>query len=150
MPQRGRRNSRSAADGDQVHWLVHKLIGEQASVVVGKYRLQFYRAGRRIEELQTIAWSLARRYPKAGPLPTDAEGETRVIEAMDYAVLDSQLAVNNPVVGGFSIADAALFHVNFWHDSLKLDLPPNRRADYPRMLGHPAVQRVLREEGYRV
>lgn len=39
-----------------------------------------------ITEFQAIAWWLARRYPRAGLLPEDAEGEMRVIEAMDYVV----------------------------------------------------------------
>lgn len=43
-------------------------------------------AGRTITEFQAIAWWLARRYPKAGLLPTDAEQEVRVLEVMDYVV----------------------------------------------------------------
>lgn len=49
----------------------------------------------------------------------------------------------------FSIADAALFYVEFWGDKTGLALPENCLAHYRRMLARPAVSRVLREEGYR-
>ena len=42
--------------------------------------------GSAITEFQAIAWWLARRHPRAGLLPDDIEGETRVIETMDYVV----------------------------------------------------------------
>lgn len=42
--------------------------------------------GSPVTEFQAIAWWLARRFPKSGLLPEDAEGEVRVIEAMDYVV----------------------------------------------------------------
>lgn len=72
------------------------------------------------------------------------------IVAKGYAVLDTLLNGREYVAGRFSIADAALFYVEFWGDKLKLELPENCRAHYRRMLARPAVQRVLREEGYRV
>lgn len=42
--------------------------------------------GSSITEFQAIAWWLARRYPKAGLLPDDIEGEIRVMETLDYVV----------------------------------------------------------------
>jgi glutathione S-transferase len=42
--------------------------------------------GSALTEFQAIAWWLARTYPKAGLLPGDADGEARVIEAMDHVV----------------------------------------------------------------
>ncbi|MBP1148651.1 glutathione S-transferase family protein [Methylocaldum sp. RMAD-M] len=72
------------------------------------------------------------------------------IVAKGYAVLDTLLSGREYVAGRFSIADAALFYVEFWGDKLKLELPENCRTHYRRMLARPAVQRVLREEGYRV
>ncbi len=147
--------------------------------------------GSSITEFQAIAWWLARRYPKAGLLPEEIDGEVRVIETMDYvigslhgqgytrifttsnytnneaeyeavqargreivakgfAVMDEILGGKDYVVGSFSIADAALFYVEFWADKIKLELPPNCLAHYRRMLQRPAVRRVLMEEGYRV
>ncbi|MHB1677738.1 MAG: glutathione S-transferase family protein [Sulfuriferula sp.] len=146
--------------------------------------------GSALTEFQAIAWWLARTYPKLKLLPDDAEGETRVIEILDYvvgtihgqgyariftaanftpnatdheaiklrgreivglcfAVMNDTLAGKQYAAGGFSIADAALFYVEFWADKLHIELPPNCRAHYQRMLTRPAVQRVLREEGYR-
>ena len=53
------------------------------------------------------------------------------------------------MAGAFSIADAALFYVEFWADKTGMELPPNCLAHYQRMRARPAVHRVLREEGYR-
>ncbi|MBC7858772.1 MAG: glutathione S-transferase N-terminal domain-containing protein [Burkholderiaceae bacterium] len=143
-----------------------------------------------LTEFQAIAWWLARSAPKAKLLPDGAEGEARVIEALDYvvgtihgqgfarifttdtftanpaehesvkargreivlrgfAVMDAMLAGRDYVVGNFSIADAALFYVEFWADKLGLALPPHCHAHYQRMLARPVVRQVLREEGYR-
>ncbi|MBZ0092945.1 MAG: glutathione S-transferase family protein [Sulfuricellaceae bacterium] len=146
--------------------------------------------GSALTEFQSIAWWLARTHPKARLLPEDADGEARVIEAMDYvvgtihgqgfarifttagftpneadheavkargceivakgfALMDDVLAGKEYAAGQFSIADMALFYVEFWADKLKMELPPNCLAHYRRMLARPVVQRVLREEGYR-
>jgi glutathione S-transferase len=64
------------------------------------------------------------------------------------AVLDKTLAGKEYVVGPFSIADAALFYVEFWGAArLKLDLPANCAAHFKRMLARPAVQRMMQQEG---
>jgi len=147
--------------------------------------------GSAITEFQAIAWWLARRYPKARLLPDDIDGETRVLETMDYvvgtihghgytrifttanysaneadhaaiqargreivaagfSVMNDVLAGKDYIAGDFSIADAALFYVEFWADKIKLELPPNCQAHYQRMLQRPVVRRVLLEEGYRL
>ncbi|MBS1214470.1 MAG: glutathione S-transferase [Proteobacteria bacterium] len=72
----------------------------------------------------------------------------REIVEKGFAVMNEVLAAKEYVADTFSIADAALFYVEFWADKLKIELPPNCRAHYRRMLTRPAVQRVLREEGY--
>lgn len=66
-----------------------------------------------------------------------------------FIVINALLADKSYALGEFSIADAALFYVEFWADKLNMAMPPNCRAHYQRMLGRPVVQRVLREEGYR-
>lgn len=71
------------------------------------------------------------------------------IVAKCFAVMNEALAGKEYVAGNFSIADAALFYVEFWADKIKIELPVNCLAHYQRMLTRPAVQRVLREEGYR-
>jgi glutathione S-transferase len=147
--------------------------------------------GSPLTEFQAIAWWLARRYPKSGLLPENADGEARVIEAIDYVVgtihgqgytrifttahytaneaehatiqargreivaqglgvMNEALTGKDYLVGGFGIADAALFYVEFWADKIKLELPPDCLAHYRRMLQRPAVRRVLLEEGYRL
>lgn len=75
-----------------------------------------------------------------------AQGEVLVKKGL--AILDKVIANKEYVVGNFSIADAALFYVEFWADKLKIKLPDNCRAHYQRMLTRPAVRRVLMEEGY--
>lgn len=88
---------------------------------------------------------------------SDNEAEHEAIQARGreivtrgLAVMDAQLAGREYVAGNFSIADAALFYVEFWADKIKLELPPNCQAHYRRMLLRPAVRQVLAEEGYRV
>jgi len=73
----------------------------------------------------------------------------REIVQQGFEILNAQLAGQDYIAGQFSIADAALFYIEFWADKLKMELPPNCLAHYRRMLERPVVQRVLREEGYR-
>lgn len=74
----------------------------------------------------------------------------REIVSKGFALMNEVLAGKEYVAGSFSIADAALFYVEFWADKIKLALPQNCLAHYQRMLQRPAVRRVLMEEGYRV
>ena len=142
-----------------------------------------------LTEFPAIAFWLARTNPEKKLLPDDVEGQTRVLEAMEYAVatihmqgftrvfrperfapsesdhdavksqgreifekglslLDKHMAGKEYAAGAFSIADAALFYVEFWTSArLKMELPANLKAHYQRMLARPAVQRVMKEEG---
>jgi len=64
------------------------------------------------------------------------------------AIMDKALAGKDHVAGPFSIADAALFYVEFWGAArLKMELPANCAAHYRRMLARPAVQRMMQQEG---
>lgn len=74
----------------------------------------------------------------------------REIVEKGFAVMNEVLAGKDYVVGSFSIADAALFYVEFWADKIKLELPQNCLAHYRRMLQRPVVRQVLMEEGYRL
>lgn len=146
--------------------------------------------GSPLTEFQAIAYWLARSYPKAALLPGDADGDSRVIELMDFivgtihgqgfirifvpekfanaaddlvgakdrglkiveqafAVVNAQLPASGYALGSFSIADSALFYVEFWADRAGIELPAKCRQHYRLMLGRPAVRRVLMEEGYR-
>ena len=65
-----------------------------------------------------------------------------------FAVLDKALAGKDYLAGSFSIADSALFYVEFWGGKrMNMKLPPNCEAHLNRMLARPAVQRVLQQEG---
>jgi glutathione S-transferase len=49
---------------------------------------------------------------------------------------------------GYSIADAALFFVEYWAVKRSgMTLPPKLDAHYKAMLARPAVQRALTQEG---
>jgi glutathione S-transferase len=71
----------------------------------------------------------------------------RIVE-QGFSILDATMQEEGFVVGGFSVADPVLFYVEFWADKTNISLPPRLAAHYRRMLARPAVQRVLREEGY--
>ena len=64
-----------------------------------------------------------------------------------FALLDKQLAGKQFVAGTFSVADCALFYVEFWAGRLGITLPPNLAAHFERMKSRPAVQSALKAEG---
>jgi glutathione S-transferase len=65
-----------------------------------------------------------------------------------FAVLDKALAGKDYLAGSFSIADSALFYVEFWGGKrMNMKLPPNCEAHLNRVMARPAVQRVLQQEG---
>lgn len=67
-----------------------------------------------------------------------------------FGVIDGMIVEQSYITGQFSIADAALFYIEFWADKLKIELPENCRRHYQQMLQRPAVRQVLAEEGYRL
>jgi glutathione S-transferase len=74
----------------------------------------------------------------------------REIVGAAFAVMEASLPDAGYALGAdFSIADAALFYVEFWADKTGLPLPPRCAAHYRLARVRPVVQRVLREEGYR-
>lgn len=83
------------------------------------------------------------------------EARGREIVAQAFALIEARLPDGAPPEAGpgagvaFSIADAALFYVEFWADKIGLPLPPRCRAHYERVCARPVVRQVLREEGYR-
>jgi glutathione S-transferase len=64
-----------------------------------------------------------------------------------FANLDKTLAGKEYAIGKFSIADAAVFYVEFWSKRVGVPLPPNCAAHLDRMLARPSVQRVMQQEG---
>jgi glutathione S-transferase len=52
------------------------------------------------------------------------------------------------LASGYSVADAALFFVEYWHAKRAgMTLPPHLAAHFAAMLARPAVQRALASEG---
>ena len=142
-----------------------------------------------LTEFPAIAYWLAATNPSAKLWPTDLDGQTAALEAIDYvvatlhmqgfarlfrpgnfapdeasheavkargreiidkgfALLEGRLAGREWIAGSYSAADAALFYVEFWAVArMKIALPPNIAAHFERMKGHPAVQRMMQQEG---
>lgn len=64
------------------------------------------------------------------------------------ALMNKALDGKDYVVGQFSVADAALFYVEYWAaDRMKMTLPPNCKAHFERMKQRPSVQKVMKDEG---
>jgi len=75
-----------------------------------------------------------------------AKGHEIVTQA--FKIVNDLLAGCDYVVSHFTIADAALFYVEFWANRIDIALPENCQAHYQRLLNRPAVKQVLMEEGY--
>jgi glutathione S-transferase len=92
------------------------------------------------------------RSERFAPSPSDQEAVKaagREIVEKGFAVLDKALAGKNYLGGSeLSLADAALFFVEFWGSKrLGLKLPANCAAHFERMMARPAVERVMKQEG---
>jgi glutathione S-transferase len=85
--------------------------------------------------------------------PTEADHDqvkARGKEIMEkgLALMDKTLEGKEYLAGKFSVADAALFYVEFWAAGrMKMTLPKNCAAHYERMKNRPAVKRALEQEG---
>lgn len=94
----------------------------------------------------------ARQFRSGNFTPNAADEETvkargREIAEKGFAVIDKALEGKEYAVGKFSIADSAIFYVEFWSKRVGVTLPANCAAHLERMLGRPAVKRVLQQEG---
>ncbi len=84
------------------------------------------------------------------PNPADEDAvkaRGRDIAERGFAILNAALEGKDYAVGAFSIADSAIFYVEFWAKRVSLSLPANCAAHLDRMLARPSVQRVLHQEG---
>jgi glutathione S-transferase len=93
-----------------------------------------------------------RQFRAAAFTPSAADEEAvkakgKEIAEKGFALLDKALHGKDYAVGKFSIADAAMFYVEFWTKRVGIALPPNVAAHFQRMTARPAVQRVLQQEG---
>ncbi|HTV43983.1 MAG TPA: glutathione binding-like protein [Stellaceae bacterium] len=92
------------------------------------------------------------RTERFAPSPADhdkvkAQGREQIDKG--FAVVDKALEGKNYLGGNdLSIADAALFYVEYWGAKrVGLQLPKNCAAHFERMMARPAVQRALQAEG---
>jgi glutathione S-transferase len=83
-----------------------------------------------------------------GADPAAVKDIGRSIVDKGFAIVDRALEGRAFVADAYSAADPILFYVTFWADKTGIPLPANLAAHYRLMLSRPAVQRVLREEGY--
>lgn len=71
----------------------------------------------------------------------------RDIVEKGFQIVDKALNGKQYLAGQFSIADAALFYVEFWAAKrMGMQLPKNCAAHFERMTARPAVQRALQQE----
>jgi glutathione S-transferase len=95
----------------------------------------------------------SRMFRPANYAPSEADHDkvkARGKEIMEkgLALMDKALEGKEYVAGKFSIADAALFYVEFWAAArMKMTLPKNCAAHYERMKNRPAVKRTIEQEG---
>jgi glutathione S-transferase len=94
----------------------------------------------------------SRTFRPANFAPSEADHEA--VKARGREVFEKGLQVMNKaldgreyLVGNFSVADAALYYVEFWADRSKVQLPPNCAAHYARMKERPSVQKAMKDEG---
>ena len=80
----------------------------------------------------------------------EARGKLLVTKGFNVVASCLEASMTGYAVGEFTIADAALFYVEFWADRTGLKLPDACRQHFELMCTRPAVQRVLMEEGYRI
>ena len=74
-----------------------------------------------------------------------ARGKEIVIKG--FETLNAALEGKDYAVGPFSIADSAVFYVEFWAGRVGIPLPANCAAHYERMKARPSVQRTMQQEG---
>jgi glutathione S-transferase len=76
------------------------------------------------------------------------KGKGREIFEKGLKLMDKALEGREYLVGDFSIADAALFYVEFWAAArMNIELPKNCAAHYARMKARPAVAKAMADEG---
>ena len=90
----------------------------------------------------------AERYSDNPEGQRSVQVEGRGIVERGLRVFDLNLKDRDYIAGSLSIADAALFYLEFWADRLDLELPARCGMHYQRLLGRRSVQQVLAEEGY--
>jgi glutathione S-transferase len=125
--------------------------------------------GRPLTEVAAILYFLAQRFPQAGLLPLDLEGQAQAISWMSfiastlhparrrgvefaskiYAIADRRLGEREWALGNYSIADIHLFRLYWRFANSAKPAPgtfPALSAHYERMMLRPAVKRTCEVE----
>ena len=94
----------------------------------------------------------ARLFRTSNFTPNPADEETvkargKELIEKGFANLNAALDGKDYGVGTYSIADSAMFYVEFWAGRVGIPLPANCAAHLERMKARPAVQRVMQLEG---
>ena len=114
----------------------------------------------KVRALETLDYAVATIHMQAfGRLfrptafsPNEADADAvkargRELATKGFATIEKKLDGRDYVVGEFSIADTAVFYVEFWAKRVGLDLPPGCQKHLERMMARPSVQRVFKTEG---
>ena len=80
----------------------------------------------------------------------EVQAQGRQIFNEGMRLMGEALAGKEYLLGEFSIADAALFYVEFWGARAGIGLPPDCAAHFARMKARPAVRRAMEQEGLPV
>jgi glutathione S-transferase len=98
-----------------------------------------------------LSWRMWRRPDAYSENPDErdqiqARGKAAMLAGFD--IIDEQLAGKEFLAGDFSIADTALYYVEYWASDIgKWTLPPNVQAHFDRMRLRPSVQASRKLEG---
>jgi glutathione S-transferase len=112
---------------------------------------------RALEAMEYIVSTLhmqgfSRMFRPANFAPSEADHEAVAKKGRDILekglkIIDQALAGKEYVAGPFSIADAALFYLEYFAGTrMKVPLPANVAAHYERMKARPAVKKVIEKE----
>ena len=89
-----------------------------------------------------------RHYRGQGATDEQIQQQGRQIVLRELEEFAPRLAEGPWLFDDFSIADAALFYVEFWAHQIKLTMPDACVRHFRACLRRPAVKQVLMEEGY--
>ena len=95
----------------------------------------------------------ARLFRPGNFAPTEADHEAvksrgKELIGKGYAVMADQLGSKDWIAGSYSVADTALFYVEYWGAArMKMPLPPALAKHFDRMMARPAVHRMMAAEG---
>lgn len=95
----------------------------------------------------------ARAWRPAGFSPDEAMHDTirargREIVVEGFDIVSEVMGSKDWLMGDYSIADPALFFLEYWaKNKVAWTMPDNLEAHYRRMRARPAVQRALKAEG---